>query len=249
MEDFLKQQDAVIGNLEGPITDNESVSINSQIGEPRHFKFTFQPDWAQTLEDKNIRIVNLGNNHILNFGEAGFEKTQEYLEQSRVEWFGDVSAKICETGADCPDKSLIKELNGQRIGFVNFNQFTENSIMQTLASIKQLRSDADVVIVYTHWGTEYQSVAGEKIKDLAHQFIDAGADSIIGTHPHVVQNKEVYKGKTIYYSLGNFVFDQYFSPETKQGLGVQLMINPEGEIGYKDIKFELETSGKTRAFN
>jgi poly-gamma-glutamate synthesis protein (capsule biosynthesis protein) len=94
-----------------------------------------------------------------------------------------------------------------------------------LAAIAQAKEEADAVIVYPHWGPEYELFPSSNQVLLARQFIDAGADIVLGAHPHVVQPIEVYKGKLIVYSLGNFVFDQQFSNAVKNGLGVGLVIN------------------------
>ncbi len=91
-----------------------------------------------------------------------------------------------------------------------------------LETVRDLASSSDYVVVNIHWGIEYQSKHGQIQQDLAHKLVDAGADAIIGHHPHVVQGSEVYKGKPIFYSLGNFIFDQYFSVETQRGLAVGL---------------------------
>jgi poly-gamma-glutamate synthesis protein (capsule biosynthesis protein) len=79
-----------------------------------------------------------------------------------------------------------------------------------------------------HWGTEYQHVNGRLQAEMAHKLIDAGADVIIGHHPHVIQGIEVYQGKPIFYSLGNFVFDQYFSEDTQRGLAIGLVLDKDG---------------------
>jgi hypothetical protein len=87
------------------------------------------------------------------------------------------------------------------------------------------------LIVGVHWGYEYEDIARQNIVDKAHQFVDAGADFIWGTHPHVVQNSEQYKERWIYYSLGNFVFDQYWSAATQKGLvlGLKIESTPPSE--------------------
>ncbi|HFC36337.1 MAG TPA: hypothetical protein ENJ49_01525, partial [Candidatus Moranbacteria bacterium] len=92
---------------------------------------------------------------------------------------------------------------------------------------------SDFIVVYSHWGREYKLVNSERQQKLAHQFIDAGADLIIGAHPHVVQPIEIYKNKAIFYSLGNFVFDQYFSDNVRSILGVGVLLEN------KKIKFTL----------
>jgi poly-gamma-glutamate capsule biosynthesis protein CapA/YwtB (metallophosphatase superfamily) len=88
------------------------------------------------------------------------------------------------------------------------------------------------------------------VRQLAHAFVDAGSDAVIGSHPHIVQEKEEYAGKTIYYSLGNFVFDQYQRDDTKHGLLVSMTIDPSAKaILFRDIPIELHTDGSTSVYH
>ena len=232
----LLENNLVVGNLEGPITNNSSVSITAETETPNSFFFTFDPSWAKTLFDNKIRLVNLGNNHILNFGAAGLAETKNYLKEAGVDYFG---------APDYP-KNIATEINGVKITFINYNEFSayaeieESSVIEEIkkTSLRRAESKTDIIIVYTHWGAEYMPEPAPEIKKLARAFIDAGADLIIGSHPHVIQPIEIYKGKRIYYSLGNFIFDQYFSEETKMGLGVVLKI--EKTSGGKNLKLEFE---------
>jgi len=230
--------DLVIANLEGPITDSSSISLGTIPGSPENFIFTFDPQVAQVLADHNIRVVCLGNNHILNFGQEGLISTRHYLGQNGVASFG--------FAGDDGGRTLIKELNGFRLGFVNYNQFILGGLAAAKEDIESLLPDTDWLILYAHWGNEYQPYPQEEIKTLAHQFIDQGVDLVIGSHPHVVLSSEEYQGKMIYYSLGNFVFDQYFSLETMTGVLVEVVIDTEKEkIETREWPIKMEKSGKT----
>lgn len=217
---LLLSKDLVIAGLEGPITTNKSVSIYSEIGSSPNFVFTFDPIVVSTFRKSNIKLVSLGNNHILNMGATGVAQTKKYLTESGVEFFG-------YTGTETTDRFLIKEIKGVKIAFVNYNQFVNGGKEAALEDIKKASDVSDLIILYTHWGVEYVPASPQYVQDLAHEFIDSGVDLIIGSHPHVVQQKEIYKGKNVYYSLGNFVMDQYFSAETKRGLLVGVDINPK----------------------
>ena len=229
--------DAVVANLEGPMTSNPSKSAGSSVGEARNFLFTFDPEWANVLFDMNIRIVNIGNNHILNFGEAGLIETRKFLRAAKVKFFGDP--------LDESLRAYVAEIKGKKIGFVNYNQFYLDAENRALSDIARLHPLVDVLFVYTHWGAEYVPATSEE-KRLARLFIDRGADAVIGSHPHVVQEKEIYHEKTIYYSLGNFVFDQYFSPETRNGLLVEATIASNNAISFRDIPIVLLPDGRTK---
>ena len=88
------------------------------------------------------------------------------------------------------------------------------------------------MIVSVHWGVEYTHNPGQRQKDLAHMFIDSGADIVFGHHPHVIQTMEIYNNKPIFYSMGNFVFDQYFSTDTQEGLSVGLVLEKGKTVLY-----------------
>jgi gamma-polyglutamate biosynthesis protein CapA len=238
LKELFFSYDLVMANLEGPITDNPSVSLGTIPGTPKNFIFTFDPEVASVLANNNIGVVCLGNNHILNFGQAGLESTKQYLSGAGVDFFG-------FTGDD-ENRTLVKKIGSLNFGFVNYNQFHEGGLLAAQEDIASLKERVDWLILYAHWGHEYQPRAGTTIEKLARDFIDQGVDLIIGTHPHVVGQKEIYQGKTIYYSLGNFVFDQYFSPEVTKGLLVGVEINEQtGVINIKEWPIVMLSGGET----
>ncbi len=213
-----QQYDFRIANLEGPVTDNRSIVS------PSNLSFTFSPNYLESLKN-NFEIVNLGNNHTNNFGKDGLKQTHNYLDQTGIKYFGDpynTSSSL----------SLVIEKNDIKIGLVGFSQLIGYGFEDYLIEIKNLRSQVDYIIAMPHWGIEYNNVnPGQVQKTQAHQIIDAGADIIIAGHPHVIQPIEKYNDKLILYSLGNFIFDQYFSPETMRGLTVGLNLEKkDGKI-------------------
>jgi poly-gamma-glutamate synthesis protein (capsule biosynthesis protein) len=129
---------------------------------------------------------------------------------------------------------------------VNYNYSIAGSFERAIEEIKNIRAQVDIVVFCPHWGTEFKiGDPGQKIRAEAYKLIDAGADLIVGGHPHVVQDSETYKGKKIYYSLGNFIFDQYFQKETMEGLGIEVTINPDRAMEYNEVKFEMTKRGQT----
>jgi gamma-polyglutamate biosynthesis protein CapA len=238
IKDKLAGYDLVVGNLEGPITDKNSVSVGTAMEAKENLKFTFDPTVAKALADSNIKLVDLGNNHILNQGDDGLEQTKKYLDAAGVQYFGD-------TGAD-KSPTLVKNIGGIKIGFANYNYSVAGSFEKAIEDIGNLKGKTDAVIVCPHWGTEYKiGDPGQEIRAEAYQLMDAGADIIVGGHPHVVQDSEEYKNKKIYYSLGNFIFDQYFSPETMQGLGVEMTVNSDRMMEYNELNIEMTKRGQT----
>lgn len=234
ISNFLKDNDLVVANLEGPITKNQSVSAGTVPGSVNNYYFTFDPSVAKTLYKNNIKIVNLGNNHILNFNSAGMAETKKYLDDANVGYFGAVE------GVN-PVKNIVS--NGVKITFINYNEFADSN---TLEEIEKAKKYSDIIIIYAHWGVEYEKKPTEGQIELAHSFIDAGADAVIGSHSHVTGAVEEYKGKKIYYSLGNFIFDQYFSEDVRSGMGVVLKINSKTkELYFTEYNFYLASQGQT----
>lgn len=238
--DLLKQNDLNIANLEGPITNNKSKSAGSKIGSTNNYYFTFDPSVAKTLFEQNIKIVSLGNNHILNFGANGLAQTKKYLDEQKVSYFG---------SPDYP-KSISTEINGIKITFINYNEFANLDLAinqkSTLEEIQKAKGFSDIIIVYCHWGVEYAKTSTKAQEILAHQFIDEGADLVVGSHPHVTQTTETYKEKKIYYSLGNFIFDQYFDENVRNGMGVIVTIDQKTKtLSFEEKNFYLENNGQT----
>ncbi|HQM15913.1 MAG TPA: CapA family protein [Candidatus Woesebacteria bacterium] len=222
LRQLLLKQDLVIVNLEGPITQSPSVSVGSEPGSTNNYIFTFDPHVTDFLSKYQMRLVSLGNNHITNFGIDGVISTLNYLYQAKIEHFGWV-AQSHELN-EYNQEYLVISLNDFNLGFVNFNQFSSQPFESALNAVVLMREKTDFVIVYTHWGEEYVPNPNQVIKNQAHQLIEAGADLVIGSHPHVIQPMEEYQGKRVYYSLGNFIFDQYFSPEVSLGQLVEMTL-------------------------
>lgn len=240
LKDLLHSYDAVVANLEGPITTFSSESVNSPIGSPKNFVFTFAPSVAQMLAEHNVRLVSIGNNHIGNFGVDGIRQTKSFLKESNVEYFGYTGQE-----KELDERVVFLNLGGRRFAFVGVNQFVPSGWEIGLDDIRGAKKQAEVVVVLPHWGNEYEPKANAVIQEMAHAFIEAGADLIIGSHPHVVQQSELYQGKKIYYSLGNLVFDQYFSAETQRGLLVGVTFKIDGTQEFSEIPVRLRMNGQT----
>ena len=134
---------------------------------------------------------------------------------------------------------------GLRCILVNYNQFIPMDEHEVVDLLVDHRQDHDLMVVYAHWGNEYEPVARDATRSLARSFVDAGADVVIGSHPHVMQDVEEYRGKRIYYSLGNMVFDQYFSEEVREGMLVEVVLDEEGGLSFEEYGIWMEYSGQT----
>jgi poly-gamma-glutamate synthesis protein (capsule biosynthesis protein) len=235
VKDLVEEFDISVANLEGPFTVHPSKTLN-----PRStvLQFTFDPVLATELSDFGFDILGLANNHTLNFGKDGLESTRRYIGDAGMGYYGDPN--------NLNEISTVIDKNGVKVGFVGFHEFSYMNFDKVFAEIQNLRPQVDVLIVTPHWGIEYKNQPTDKQRKWAREFIDSGADMVIGTHPHVIQTIEEYDGKKIYYSLGNFAFDQYFSKETMTGMGVQLEVRKDGnniEIDHAQVTFEINGRG------
>ncbi len=226
---LLQGNDIVGANLEGVFTENDSIAQKNN----KILRFTFNPDFVKELKQLGFTVFSQANNHTNDFGRNGLNDSFINLEAEGVKHFGSYFN-------DEHISDVILQ-NGQRIAFVGFNDFAYKNYEVVLEEIKKIQEDSDFVIVVPHWGDEYQVVSNTKQKKLAREFVDAGADMVIGAHPHVVQDVDIYKDKLIFYSLGNFVFDQDFSKETTEGLGVGLSLEKNSLRAYL-IPFDVKQS-------
>ncbi len=234
--DTLASSDIVVANLEGPITSSPSRSLGSAPRDANNFTFTFPTSSAELLYRHNIRIVNLGNNHITNFGQGGVTETKEWLTAAGVQYFGDPTAAA--------DATLRTEIGNVQFSFVSWSEWTGATADETVAQIRTEAAAGRIVVVYTHWGDEYVKPP-KRVVDLAHRFVDAGAEIVIGSHPHVIQESEEYSGKMIYYSLGNFVFDQYWNENVRTGLFLSVTFGKDGVTETREIPVYLERDRRT----
>jgi len=237
IKDTLESADVVVGNLEGPITEYQSKSLGSEIGSPDNFTFTFPTSTAFMLKRHNIGLVSLANNHATNFGGDGIVQTKEWLARAGVRHFGDPF--VSEN-----DRVARVEKGGLLFSFIGWSDWTGGTSAEVLAQIETEASTGRRVIVMAHWGEEYSEPTANQ-RALARRFVDAGAKLVIGAHPHVVQEREFYKGVPIYYSLGNFVFDQYWNEDVRTGLLVRVMFDEEGIYGIDEFATYLESDRRT----
>lgn len=224
IDPVLRSADIVVANLEGPITSNTSVSVGTLPGADGNYTFTFPTSTASLLATHNIRLVSLGNNHIMNFGREGLLQTEDSLREADVAFFGDpVEHTIGYT--------TLKDIP---LAFIGYNEFGGEGSASTRESIDSARAQGYLPIVFSHWGVEYSDISLHQ-RVLARQFIDAGAVLVVGAHPHVIQERELYRGAYIYYSLGNFLFDQYWDDAVRRGLLLKVTFTRAGVSRVEEI--------------
>ena len=226
VSDFLLSADLVFANLESPVvTDCPRFEHG--------FTFCADPRMVEGLVSSNINVVNLANNHILNFGKEGLEDSKKYLDNSNISFTG-------------VDNLVIKKIEDTTFGFLGFDFTVNVPIQKDWDLIKESDSKVDILIVGVHWGEEYQDKANNNQRAWAKKIIENGADVVSGHHPHWVEDYEYIDGKPIYYSLGNFVFDQMWSEETKKGLLVKLTFDDKKLVGEEFKNTYIENIGQPK---
>ena len=217
---FFKGVDYIAANLEGVFADKGNYYLPE-----KEIDFSFNPAHLKELSKYNFNFFNLANNHAEDQSRRGFEESINNLNKNNFLYSG------CLGGwkKDCGVKALDKA--GKKIAMVGVNYFSSKLKMEDISeAIESMDGEFDYIIINIHWGTEYSKKSSDTQKEIAHNFIDKGADLIIGHHPHVVQELEIYKGKQIFYSLGNFIFDQYWSKDVQEGLAVGVSLSDKAEI-------------------
>ncbi len=247
LREINNEYDYVMANLEGPITENKSKSLNEDGTYGKDLFFTFPISSVEILKFLNIKVVSLANNHTDNFFHAGYEDTKKFLAAGDIKYFGNPYNNNLNINKDNFEKESLSEVVCEKeicIAYIGYNQFTTKVsgeiINEEIKRIKNQDKFIDFVIVMPHWGVEYDKLSNQKQKDLAHAWIDAGADMVIGSHPHVVQESEIYKDKNIYYSLGNYIFDQWFSTDVQNGKVLDITFKKDCENNLESLKEEGE---------
>jgi poly-gamma-glutamate capsule biosynthesis protein CapA/YwtB (metallophosphatase superfamily) len=243
---ILKSADIRIGNLECVVATNGTA----QPGKP--YTFRAHPRSLPVLK-RHFDAVALANNHTGDFGPLAFAQMLDRLERAGIPYFGG--------GRDLAQAHvpLIIERHGLRVAFLAYNEFFPRSFEadtdkpgsawsedeQVVLDIRRARSQyrADLVIPVMHWGWEHELRASERQRQLARMMIDAGADAIVGGHPHVIQDVEQYQGKPIIYSLGNFVFDGFSDVTNNIGWLLRVELDRQGVRSWRTVSARIDREG------
>ncbi len=224
---FLKNFELVSSNLEGAVTDD-----GAHYSPVYTYDFAFSPEKMDNLKKYGFSFFNLANNHISDQGERGVEETRKNLDHL------DFSFSGCPDGQVGGCSGTVVRAGDYKVGMIGLSMvYKDFSLKKAIKEIKKFKDSTDLVIVNIHWGTEYRHQFSKHQQEVAHQLVEAGADAIIGHHPHVVEGMEIYQGKPIFYSLGNFIFDQYFSEDTQEGLAIGIVFqDKKPEIYFYPLK-------------
>ena len=222
VKEVFEKDDLTVVNLEGPLT---TASNHLE----KEFPFSGAPEYTKILTSSSVEADTLANNHSEDYYEAGLQDTKKYLDEASIGHFG-------------YDDYYIKEIKGIKCGFLGYRSLSvsmnnESGHQKIQNAINHLKNEeqCQLVFVYYHWGIERQYQANEDQRSLAKFTIDAGADAVIGSHPHVVQGTETYNGKPIVYSLGNFCFGGNRNPSDTDTMIYQLSYSFKGttQTGYQ----------------
>lgn len=206
----IEDADIFMVNQEFPFTNRGTAAADKQ------FTFRLPPEKVSMMQEMGIDIVTIANNHILDFGEVGLLDSCQVLDEAGIPYVGGGEnfsrAKQLET----------LEVGGMTIGFLGTSRvymdvswaagnshpgvFSTYDPTLAIAAIEKAKEQCDYLVVYVHWGVEKETTPKEYQRTMGRQYIDAGADLVVGSHPHVLQDIEYYNGKPIVHSLGNFVF-------------------------------------------
>lgn len=238
VSELFLQDDLTIGNLECPITDN-----GNNANKAKRFLFKADKDNAAALKRAGFDCLNLANNHTMDYMSSGLHDTMACLDEQGLAYVG-----ASENAA--LKKPYIFEKHGIRVGVLAYSALPAegyffNKDKPTIQYISTMdfsgmeediaEAECDFLIIYFHWGIEYQPYKSDTQELIAKKAIDSGADFVVGAHPHVLQEPELYKDKYIYYSLGNFIFDKQIPPGTDETMILQLTLDHQGLVSVKEI--------------
>ena len=223
VKDIFKEGDIAFATLDAPFYNEGPLMTEGMV-------FKVEPEFIEGLTISGIDVASLAGNHFGDQGQVGMKYSLDWLEQNGI--------KTCGAGEDIykAHEPAIISHDGLKFAFLSYNEIPPQEYGATTATagtawmetlpmqedVAKTMLEADVVIVVMHAGTEYIVEPTIQQRSFAHAAIDAGADLVLGSHPHTVQPTEIYNDKLIVYSMGNFIFDQMWSQETMEGVMVEL---------------------------
>ncbi len=242
----LRESDLTIANLE---------CVLARTGRGLAGKCTLRgsPDWAPVLRDAGIGLVTLANNHIMDYGPEGLEQTLDALRLAGIRYVG---AGRNRREAHAP---LVMEIAGRRVAFLGRSAVIVSAPTyatddapgvafldeeETVEAIRSARGIADLVVLLVHWGIEEYSYPTPSQRRLARRFVEAGADAVLGHHPHVLQGFELVGNAPVVYSLGNFAFDEFEWSYAAPDGSVSRQLSPLSEENRKGAIATVEWNGQ-----
>ncbi len=239
----IMKADIAMANLECPLTDRGRAVLKRPDLIFRGNKLN-----GAALKDAGFDIMSLANNHTMDQCREGLTDTIELLESCGIRALG-----AGATRSEAREPVFI-EKKGKRVGFLGYSDFPPEGYIydeykadvartdmdSLVEEVRAAREDCDFLIVSFHWGKEFDCYPGDRQIEMAHRAVESGADLIIGHHPHVLQGMEKYKGKLIFYSLGNFVFDRQIPKGTDESLIIDITFDRDGFREARAIPVKIE---------
>lgn len=237
VKSILQVGDVVFGNLEGVISESD---VDCDL--PMSGTFRAPVTAINALADGGFNVVNIANNHALQYGRKGFNDTVAVLRAAQIDVAGMCDAGVYST------VPVIKNVAGTTVGILSYSKIAENFFREqplyavwdaerVATDIRRLREVVDFIIVSCHWGVEQCVYPPADVRHAARQMVDAGADVVLGHHSHVFQSIERYARGIIFYSLGNFVFDTIWEGQSRDSAVLRLLLEKRSDG--KRLTYEL----------
>jgi poly-gamma-glutamate synthesis protein (capsule biosynthesis protein) len=212
--EFVSSYDFVIANFES------AAAIRHERTKSGGFRFSTTPALITALGEYGVTHASLANNHALDYGSEGYANVKELLLGAKITPFGH------PTTVSSTSVAYLQLKDGRAIAIIGIHTlFNEPSSESLRAVLDDASQNSVAQIAYVHWGNEYESVHSRAQERFARTLIALGTDVVIGHHPHVAQDIQVINGVPVFYSLGNYIFDQYFSRDVQEGYGVGITIH------------------------
>lgn len=243
-KELWRDSDIVAGNLESVILRDQN---KYQENKTKDIHLNMHPDGVQTMKNAGFTTLSTANNHISDYGRKGIRNTFKVLQDKNVDFVG--------IGMDSADSLnyTTYDINGVIVSFLSVTDIIPEHTSATtdkpgalttqndnyLSLISEAAAQSDYTVVYSHWGEEISETISERQEELGRDMVDAGADLIVGMHPHVVQPIEKYKNGLIMYSLGNFVFEQE-ETRTKDSVVVNYRIDSQGQMQLELVPMRIK---------
>ncbi|HEY0827121.1 MAG TPA: CapA family protein [Bacilli bacterium] len=242
---YFEKADYAIANLETAVTELEAA-------QEKQYVFKTSPEALPALKEAGIDLLNLANNHSMDYGLEGLFDTMKFLDEVGLNHMG--------AGKDAGEAYTphIVDINGLKIAFFGFTGVVPDvswkagknqpglaetyNYTKPVKSILKAKEQADLVIVVAHWGIEREDIPNKMQTEMAHRYIDAGADLVVGSHAHVLQGFEFYKGKWIAYGLGNFIFTSNSFSATSQTAILEASCSKEQSCSLQVIPFIIKSA-------
>lgn len=232
--DRLRAADIAVGNLECVVSKKGKVST-------WHKPFRAPLVGVDAILASGIDVVSVANNHSWDFGADGYFDMLKNLDDKELAVIG----RGFRHGLPHePERAVVREVRGTRVGFLGYYFADDDALRRDVAAASK---EADLVVVYFHWGKEKQSDATPEQRRQARAAIEAGADLVVGSHVHVLQPTEVYKGKLIAYGLGNFVFMGMNHEERfRRGAILEVALTRESLVSFELVPTRIDDRGAPR---